>query len=95
MSAAGVETRAARWWVRRNGIPDPVSFSQPHYVAAGAAVSLRSGTLSKLTGEPRPPESFPAGSPYLRRLRAPRYGVFYTIDEERRVIQIDHVARLP
>jgi len=35
------------------------------------------------------------GSPDLRRLRAGRYRVFYTIDEERRVIQIDHVARLP
>jgi mRNA interferase RelE/StbE len=34
------------------------------------------------------------GSPDLRRLRAGRYRVFYTIDEERRVIQIDHVARL-
>jgi hypothetical protein len=32
------------------------------------------------------------GSPDLRRLRAGRYRVFY---EERRVIQIDHVARLP
>jgi len=28
-------------------------------------------------------------------LRAGRYRVFYTIDEERRVIQVDHVARLP
>jgi mRNA interferase RelE/StbE len=45
--------------------------------------------------EPRPPESFPYGSPNLRRLRAGRYCVFYTIDEEGRVIQIDHVARLP
>jgi ParE toxin of type II toxin-antitoxin system, parDE len=43
----------------------------------------------------RPPESFPYGSPDLRRLRAGRYRVFYTIDEERRVIQVDHVARLP
>jgi len=30
----------------------------------------------------------------LRRLRAGRYRVFYTIDEQR-VVQIDHVARLP
>ena len=44
--------------------------------------------------EPRPPDSFPYGSPDLRRLRAGRYRVFYTIDEERRVVQIDHVARL-
>ena len=45
--------------------------------------------------EPRPPESLPHGSPDLRRLRAGRYRVFYTIDEEQRVVQIDHVARLP
>jgi len=31
----------------------------------------------------------------LRRLRAGRYRVFYTIDEERRAVQIDHIARLP
>ena len=29
-----------------------------------------------------------------KRLRTGRYRVFYTIDEERRVVQIDHVARL-
>jgi mRNA-degrading endonuclease RelE of RelBE toxin-antitoxin system len=29
------------------------------------------------------------------RLRAGRYRVFYTIDEERRMVQVDHVARLP
>ena len=52
-------------------------------------------TISQLADEPRPPESFPYGSPDLRRLRAGRYRVFYTIDEERRVVQIDHVARLP
>ena len=52
-------------------------------------------TISQLAGEPRPPESFPYGSADLRRLRAGRYRVFYTIDEERRVVQIEHVARLP
>ena len=52
-------------------------------------------TIGQLAGEPRPPESFPYGSPDLRRLRAGRTAVFYTIDEERRVVQIDHVARLP
>jgi hypothetical protein len=51
--------------------------------------------VSQLAGEPRPPESFPYGSPDLPRLRAARYRVFYTIDEERRAVQIDHVARLP
>jgi mRNA interferase RelE/StbE len=53
------------------------------------------GTVSQLTDEPRPLESFPYGSLDLRRLRAGWYRVFYTIDEERRVVQIDHVARLP
>jgi mRNA interferase RelE/StbE len=50
-------------------------------------------TISQLADEP-PPESFPYGSPDLRRLRARRYRVFYPLDEERRVVQIDHVARL-
>ena len=30
-----------------------------------------------------------------KRLRTGRYRVFYAIDEERRVVQVDHVARLP
>ncbi len=51
--------------------------------------------VCQLAEEPRPPESFAYGSPDLRRLRADRYRVLYTIDEERRVVQIDHVARLP
>jgi mRNA interferase RelE/StbE len=61
--------------------------------AAGVAALWDS--VSQLAAEPRPPESFPYGSPDLRRLRAGRYRVFYAIDEERRVIQIDHVARIP
>ena len=52
-------------------------------------------SVSRLADEPRPPESFAYGSPDLRRLRAGRYRVFYTIDEEQRIVQIDHVARLP
>jgi mRNA interferase RelE/StbE len=52
-------------------------------------------TAGQFAGEPRPPESFPYGSPDLRRLRAGRYRVFCTIDEERRLVQIGHVARLP
>ena len=44
----------------------------------------------------RLPESFPCGSPDLLWLRAGRYGVFSTIDEELGgIVQIDHVARLP
>ena len=52
-------------------------------------------SVSRLADDPRPPESFPYGSPDLRRLRAGRYRVFYTIDEGRKLVQIDHVARLP
>jgi mRNA interferase RelE/StbE len=48
--------------------------------------------VGQLAGEPRPPESFPYGSPDLR---AGRYRVFYTIDEGRRIVQVDHVAHLP
>jgi mRNA interferase RelE/StbE len=51
--------------------------------------------LSRLAHDPRPAESFPYGSPDLRRLRTGRYRVFYAIDEPRRLIQIDHIARLP
>ncbi|MGH3180454.1 MAG: hypothetical protein ACRDOH_25545 [Streptosporangiaceae bacterium] len=40
-----------------------------------------------LGGEPRPPESSAYGSPDLRRLRARRYRIFYTIDEGQRVVQ--------
>ena len=60
-----------------------------------AGVAALWDTVSQLADEPRPPESFPNGSPDLRRLHAGRYRVLYTIDEERQVIQIDHVARLP
>jgi mRNA interferase RelE/StbE len=64
-------------------------------------LSLRDGVaalwdaVGQLVDEPRPPESFPYGSLDLRCLRAWRYRVFYTIDEERRLVQSDHVARLP
>jgi mRNA interferase RelE/StbE len=51
-------------------------------------------TVSQLAGEPQPPESFPYGSPDLRRLRTGRYRVFYKIDEDRQTIEIDHVARI-
>ena len=50
--------------------------------------------VGQLADEPQPPESFPYGSPDLRRLRAGRYRVYCTIDEERRGVQIEHVARL-
>lgn len=51
-------------------------------------------TVSQLAGEPRPLESFPYGSPDLRRLRAGRYRVFYTVGEDRQTVAIDHVGRV-
>ena len=60
-----------------------------------AGVAALWESVSRLAGQPRPPESFAYGSPDLRRLRAGRCRVFYTINEEQRVVQIDHVARLP
>jgi len=63
--------------------------------AAIPALSLRSRTL--LAGSPmscaRRSRSLTSRTD-LRRLRAVQYRVLYTIDEERRVVQIDHVARL-
>jgi mRNA interferase RelE/StbE len=60
-----------------------------------AGVAALWDSVSRLADEPRPSESFPYGSPDLRRLRAGRYRVFYTIDDRRHVVEIDHVARLP
>jgi mRNA interferase RelE/StbE len=51
--------------------------------------------ISRLADQPQPPESFPYGSPDLRRLRAGRYRVFYVVDDQRQLVQIDQVARLP
>jgi mRNA interferase RelE/StbE len=50
--------------------------------------------VGQLADEPRPTGSFPYGSPDIRRLRAGRYRVFYQIDDDRQVIQIDHVGRV-
>lgn len=52
-----------------------------------------SESVSRLADGPRRPESFPYGSPDLRRLRAGRYRVFYTIDGRRKLVQIEYVAR--
>jgi mRNA interferase RelE/StbE len=51
-------------------------------------------TVSQLADEPRPLESFPYGSPDIRRLRSGRYRVFYTIDDNRQTVEIDHVGRV-
>lgn len=60
-----------------------------------AGVAALWDRFSQLADEPRPPDSFPYGSPDLRRLRAGWYRVFYTIDDDRQTVQIDHVGRLP
>lgn len=51
-------------------------------------------TVSQLADQPRPLESFPYGSPDIRRLRSGQYRVFYQIDEERQTVEIDHVGRV-
>jgi mRNA interferase RelE/StbE len=52
-----------------------------------AGVAALWDRVSRLADEPRPAESFPYGSPDLRRLRAGRYRVFYTVDDDRQTVQ--------
>lgn len=47
--------------------------------------------LDGLADNPRPPESFPYGSPDLRRLRIGRYRVMYEIRDD--TIVIGNIAR--
>jgi mRNA interferase RelE/StbE len=47
--------------------------------------------LDELADSPRPPESFPYGSPDLRRLRIGRYRVMYEIRDD--TIVIGTIAR--
>ena len=47
--------------------------------------------IDRLADDPRPPGSFPYGSPDLRRLRIGRYRVLYEITEE--AVTIRHIAR--
>ncbi|HYX60163.1 MAG TPA: type II toxin-antitoxin system RelE/ParE family toxin [Streptosporangiaceae bacterium] len=47
--------------------------------------------IDRLAEDPRPTESFPYGSPDLRRLRVGRYRVLYEITEE--VVAVRHIAR--
>jgi mRNA interferase RelE/StbE len=47
--------------------------------------------IDLLTDDPRPPGSFPYGSPDLRRLRAGRYRILYEITDD--VVEIRHIAR--
>lgn len=47
--------------------------------------------IDHLADEPRPAESFPYGSPDLRRLRVGRYRVMYEINGDELVI--GHIAR--
>lgn len=47
--------------------------------------------IDDLVTEPRPADSFPFGSPDLRRLRVDRYRVLYRIQED--VISVGHISR--
>ena len=47
--------------------------------------------IDRLADDPRPAESFPYGSPDLRRLRVGRYRVLYEITED--AIAVRHIAR--
>jgi mRNA interferase RelE/StbE len=47
--------------------------------------------IDRPAGNPRPADSFPFGSPDLRRLRVGRYRVMYRIGAD--VISVGHIAR--
>jgi mRNA interferase RelE/StbE len=47
--------------------------------------------VDRLADDPRPAQSFPYGSPDLRRLRVGRYRVMYEIKGDR--VSIGHIAR--
>jgi len=49
--------------------------------------------IDALTAEPRPDESFPFGSPDLRRLHVGRYRVLYEISDDTHEILITHIGR--
>ena len=48
--------------------------------------------IDRLADDPRPAESFPYGSPDLRRLRVGRYRVLYEITQD--AVAIRHIARV-
>ena len=50
--------------------------------AVPSGVAALRERIERLADEPRPPGSFPYGSPDLRYLRAGRYRVFYKVDED-------------
>lgn len=47
--------------------------------------------IDRLAADPRPPASFPYGSPDLRRLRVGRYRILYEIAQD--TVAIRHIAR--
>lgn len=49
--------------------------------------------IDRLADDPRPSESFPFGSPDLRRLRVGRYRALYEISDATREILITHIGR--
>jgi len=50
-------------------------------------------SIDRLVADPRPGESFPFGSPDLRRLRVGRYRALYEITDATREILITHIGR--
>lgn len=47
--------------------------------------------IDRLADDPRPPGSFPYGSPDLRRLRVGQYRVLYEITDE--AVAVRHIVR--
>ncbi len=56
-----------------------------------AALRAVLAAIDQLADHPRPAESFPYGSPDLRRLRVGRYRVMYEISSDE--VKIGHIAR--
>ena len=50
--------------------------------------------IDDLSGDPRPADAPPLGSPDLRRLHAGRHRVLYEVDDEARAVTVIHLGRL-
>jgi mRNA interferase RelE/StbE len=50
--------------------------------------------IDDLSGDPRPVDAPPLGSPDLRRLHTDRYRALYEVDDEARTVTVIHLGRL-
>lgn len=50
--------------------------------------------IDDLSGDPRPVDAPPLGSPDLRRLHTDRYRALYEVDDETRTVTVIHLGRL-